>query len=210
FPPVARLAVHGSNVRFTHDDRCGRRAEARDHALDPLRSEFGEPAAVLAALCAGQFTRMRPFGGTDGTEVPATGLTTINWAIQFDAQADKRLLRLDGGQHVELKAHGRTRHAVAFAAMFSGSKSGWERANGPAATLSGDAGRNVGLPVLLSLTVILAASPIDRTLSAGGTTVDIHRRIRRYSGREQLPAERQDRRMAGCDTTTCLAPVRSD
>ena len=63
---------------------------------------------MLAAVCADQFTSMRPLGGGDGAEVRAALPTVISRTFELDAQADKRRLRL-GEKQVELPAPHHTR-----------------------------------------------------------------------------------------------------
>ena len=93
---------------FAHRDGRGRRAEARDHTLDPVRGIVGDPAAMLAAVCTDQFTSMRPLGGADGAEVRAAWPIVISRTVELDAQADERRLRLSEKQ-VELSAPHRSR-----------------------------------------------------------------------------------------------------
>jgi hypothetical protein len=91
-----------------YNDRRGRRAKARDHALDPVRGSVANPATMLPAVHADQLAGMRPFAGTDGADVAATRSIAINGTVELDAQADEWRLPLCDKQ-VELLAPQRGR-----------------------------------------------------------------------------------------------------
>src|SRR5262249_8785071 len=74
---------------LAHDDRRGRRAEARHDVFDPLRGGFVEPAAVLAAVSAAKFTGVRSFAGADDGDVAAARPLAVDGAVEFHLEADE-------------------------------------------------------------------------------------------------------------------------
>jgi hypothetical protein len=69
-------------VSLAHDDGRGRRAEARRHVLDPLRSGFAEPAAMLAAAGADKFAGVRSACRSNGANIDAARPLAIDIAIE--------------------------------------------------------------------------------------------------------------------------------
>src|SRR5262249_21146620 len=75
-------------VGLAHDDRRGRRAEARHDMFDPLRGRLAEPAAVLAAVDAVKYAGVRSFAGVDDADIAAARPLAGDRAVEFYLEAD--------------------------------------------------------------------------------------------------------------------------
>ena len=80
-------------VGLAHDDRRGRRAEARGDVFDPMRSGFTEPPAMLAAIGAVKFAGMRSFARSNDADVAAARALPIDGPIEPHLEADQRRYR---------------------------------------------------------------------------------------------------------------------
>src|SRR5262245_29351711 len=96
-------------VGLAHDDGCGRRAEARHRALDPLRCCLAEPAAMLSAVGAVKLAGMRPRAGADDTHVAAARPLAVGGAVELNLEANEAAVGSrpshDGVEHLDLRSH---------------------------------------------------------------------------------------------------------
>src|SRR6516162_10714664 len=113
---------------LAHDDRRGRRAEARGDVFDPMRSGFTEPPAMLAAIGAVKFAGMRSFARSNDADVAAARPIAVDWPVELDLQADEGIV---AALHERRPADGDVGHVCPRARRHNSRAASWSSLNRP-------------------------------------------------------------------------------